>query len=251
MTDAAAATHEDRLLLRPIDRAIVLVVVVLAVTLGPTLAYPESGIERLQWPDFVMGAITNALAGLISALAPWWRILVGLFVVTPIDQVADIYIGRPNAWSSAKVAKDAIQNAALVWLLPHLDPPQLVLRWMNRASSRLVKNLRISIVYIGYGVWLLVIILALLSVMELAVEFTKLLAGYPGIEGQVFDVPQRIALASVLALIALLVAGVVSLVWFWRRKRPSSTTWPATPRETTAIPTTVAEAVRDSTVAPR
>ena len=62
-------------------------------------------------------------------------------------------------------------------MLPYLDPPALVQRWISNARSRSVEILRKSSVYVAYGFWLSVVFMAIVGVLLLAAEIITIIAG--------------------------------------------------------------------------
>ena len=85
---------------RPQERAIVLVVMFAIALLILWFFDTGDDVERLNWVDFVFWTVSSAIMGLASALSPLWRVLVGLLVVSPLDQAADVLLGRADAWKA-------------------------------------------------------------------------------------------------------------------------------------------------------
>jgi hypothetical protein len=203
---------------------------------------PGLGAE-LPWLNLVFGVVCFGSIGLASALSPLWRVLVGLLVVTPLSYyAADVIRGAPDAWDSQYLPLELVGNALLTWMLPYLDPPAFVQRWVAHAPSRLTTTLRRGCVYIGYVCWLLVVCLATLLVTALVI----IIAGFSPPVENVPPEAMRIGAAIMLAIEAILAL----LVWFsvrlWRRGKTGKP-FPDTLREPSApLPDFVADAVRDS-----
>lgn len=230
---------------RPWQRAIVLVAAMTIAAFVVSIVYPETGIERVQWPDYVVGALADGILGLASGLGSLWRLAIGLFVVSPIDRLNEIVIGRPDAFNVEQIGKAAIQNTVLTWLLPYLDPPGVILRWVYRRASKTAGRFREAALYVGYGLWLILVVFVLVAVSAFAVVFFKILTGYPDKAGQAYDLEERLGAGVALAIAAAVVIATWLGIWFWRRRKTRSETRAAR-RETTPIPAEVADAVRDS-----
>jgi len=245
VAEQGAGLGTGQSLFRPLTRAIALVAVVMILLGGGALFGSGESSRQLHWVDFVFGALSVGIVGLVSAFSPLWRLLIGLLVVSPLDQASDVLLGRPDALNPAEVVRQVVESTFLTWVLPYLDPPALVQRWMANAPSRRVTTFRRAGIYIAYGVWLLAVIVATVLIANVAAELVKILAGYPDGDGTVWEVPMRITLGVMLAVAAVLVTAGWLLVRFWRRKKVPKA-FPETAREMTPIPDFVADAVRDS-----
>ena len=105
----------------------------------------------------------------------------------------------------------------LTLILPYLDPPVFVQRWVAHAPTRLTATLRRGCVYIGYVVWLSVVV----SVAALTPLLVMIIAGFaPPVEDVPPDVMRVIAaiMLGIEAILALLVWLPVRL-WLARENR--------------------------------
>lgn len=236
--------------LRPRDRAIVLAVATVGVMYVSSLTYPDTSPDRIQSLDLVLSSIATLIIGLASGTSAVWRLLIGLFIVSPLEQVSDIALGRPNAWSGFKFAEIVMLNTALTLLLPYLDPPRRILSWATGSPSNAGRVWRQALLYLGYGSWLMLIFLIITFVSLSIVELTKIAAGHPDMDGQVFDQQTQIGVRVLLAIIGGVIIAVSAWVWIWRRSK-LGTAFPEKPRETTTIPADIADAVRESADPPR
>ena len=201
---------------RPQERAIVLVVVFTIVLLIEWYFDTGEGVKRRNWVDFVFGTVASGIMGLASALSPLWRVLAGLLVVFPLDQAPDVLLGRPDAWKANDIAVGLMVNALLTWMLPYLDPPALVQRWIANARSRRAAILKKSSVYVAYGIWLFVVFIATAFV---AWSLT-LLAGYDTSGGE--DAELLLGFAAFVTFVTVLFLSIWLFVRFLRRGKTSN-----------------------------
>jgi hypothetical protein len=155
--------------------------------------------------------VWNDGTGLILSLE---RYLAGL---PALDQAPDVLLGRSDAWKANDIAVELMVNTLLTWILPYLDPPTFVQRWISNARSRWVTTLRKSSVYVAYGVWLFVVFTATAFV---AWSLT-LLAGYDT-SGDEKTQLIRLGGAGILALATVLLLSVWLFVRFLRRGKSSN-----------------------------
>lgn len=103
------------------------------------------------WLNLTMGAASDAASGLASSLAPLWRVLIGAFVVFPLQEGGNI---ASNGLIELQRTEPLIQFAVSViftWMLPFLDPPYSMVRWAHSRSGFLPLILKRAGMFLFYG----------------------------------------------------------------------------------------------------
>lgn len=192
-------------------RTLVYTVAMAIFVIAFTVTDSRTDISRFGILDVVTAVGSDLLVGLASGFGLPLRAAIGLLGAVPMSFLADVVLGRPDAFSATNIGTNVMSAGVMTLILPWLDPPRRLWSWASRGTSG-GQRFRLGLLYAAWGLWLFA---ATLACAFLGYVVAELLAG-----------PDRIASLELLGL-ALMVMGVGGVIWLlagvvkrgWRANR--------------------------------
>lgn len=176
-----------------------------------TVTDSRTDISRFGILDVVTAVGSDLLVGLASGFGLPLRAAIGLLGAVPMSFLADVVLGRPDAFSATNIGTNVMSAGVMTLILPWLDPPRRLWSWASRGTGS-DQRFRLGLLYAAWGHWLFA---ATLVCAFLGYFVAELLAGSDGIAGF-----ERLGFA-------LMVMGVGGVIWLlaglvkggWRANR--------------------------------
>lgn len=192
-------------------RTLVYTVAMATFVIGLTVTDSRTDISRFGILDVVTAVGSDLLVGLASGYGLPLRAAIGLLGAVPMNFLADVMLGRPDAFSATTIGTNVMGTGVMTFILPWLDPPRRLWSWASRGISG-GQRFRLGLLYAAWGLWLFA---ATLACAFLGYVVAELLAG-----------ADRIASLELLGF-ALMVMGVGGVIWLlaglvkrgWRANR--------------------------------
>jgi len=236
VTGQAISMKQSQATLRVYQRTIAMSVLLASGMVLDSILNPGDFRQNIVW-----ATASAAATGLVSWLAPPWRIIAAAAVVFPLN----VYTGVKFETDPVALANGLTESIILTWLLPYLDPAISFWHWASKGKSNLIVRLKQSVIFCSYGLWLSAVMDVVYALARIAAQSGGMIAGYPASDNDATYLIERVGAVAAFGSAAILLLVLVLGVPLWRRMRGRDEL-PEARGEGAPLPDAVAGAVSDT-----